>query len=66
MFLPQEIKDTLPDDIVGHILSFLPKQSKKKKQISPSIQRELERLQKITLKGKSGMYLREFGDFILD
>jgi hypothetical protein len=65
MFLPQCIKDELPDSIVANILSFLPKK-KKKKQISPSLQRELEKLQKITLKGKSGMYLREFMDFSLD
>jgi hypothetical protein len=65
MFLPQEVKDKLPDDIVNLILSYLPKK-KKKGHISPSLQRELEKLQKITLKGKCGMYLREFGDFALD
>jgi len=65
MFLPQSIKDELPDCIVDLIMSYLPKK-KKKKQISPSLQRELEKLQKITLKGKSGMYLREFTDFSLD
>ena len=66
MFLPQEIKDKLPDDIVGYILSFLPKKSKKKKSISPSLQRELEKLQKMSLKGMKGTYLREFDVFALD
>jgi hypothetical protein len=66
MFLPQEIKDKLPDDIVGHILTFLPKPSKKKKAISPSLQRELEKLQKMTLKGMKSTYLREFDVFALD
>ena len=66
MFLPQEIKDKLPDDIVGYILSFLPKKSKKKKTISPSLQRELEKLQKMSLKGMKGTYLREFDVFALD
>lgn len=65
MFLPQEVKDKLPDDIVNLILSYLPKK-KKKGHISPSLQRELEKLQKLTLKGKCGMYLREFGDFSLN
>lgn len=65
MFLPQAVKDKLPDDIVNLILSYLPKK-KKKGHISPSLQRELEKLQKLTLKGKCGMYLREFGDFSLD
>ena len=66
MFLPQTVKDKLPDDIVGLILTFLPKPSKKKKQMSPSLQRELEKLQKITLKGQTGMYMREFSAFLLD
>lgn len=66
MFLPQEIKDKLPDDIVGYILSFLPKKSKKKKTISPSLQRELEKLQKMSLKGMKSTYLREFDVFALD
>ena len=66
MFLPQAVKDKLPDDIVGLILAFLPKPSKKKKAMSPSLQRELEKLQKITLKGQNGMYMREFSAFLLD
>jgi len=65
MFLPQEIKDKLPDDIVGYILTFLPKQSKKKKALSTSLQRELEKLQKMSLKGMKSTYLREFDVFAL-
>ena len=65
MFLPQEVKDKLPDDIVNLILSYLPKK-RKRGHISPSLQRELEKLQKLTLKGKCEMYLREFDDFSLD
>jgi len=65
MFLPQAIKDKLPDDIVNLIMSYLPKK-KKKGHISPSLQRELEKLQKLSLKGMKGMYLREFDVFALD
>jgi hypothetical protein len=65
MFLPQEVKDKFPDDIVNLILSYLPKK-RKRGYISPSLQRELEKLQKITLKGKNSMYLREFTNFVLD
>jgi len=65
MFLPQAVKDKLPDDIVNLIMSYLPKK-KKKGHISPSLQRELEKLQKLSLKGMKGMYLREFGVFALD
>jgi hypothetical protein len=65
MFLPQEVKDKLPDDIVNLIMTYLPKK-KKKGHISPSLQRELEKLQKLTLKGMNGMYLREFSAFVMD
>jgi transcriptional regulator with AAA-type ATPase domain len=65
MFLPQELKDRIPDDIVGLIESFLPKPSKKKKALSPSLQRELEKLQKMNLKGMKSTYLREFDAFAL-
>ena len=66
MFLPQEIKDKIPDDIVGVILSFLPTPSKKRKILKPSIQRELEKLQKMTFKGMKDTYLREFDVFACD
>ena len=65
MFLPQEVKDKLPDDIVNLIMTYLPKK-KKKGHISPSLQRELEKLQKLTIKGMNGMYLREFSAFVID
>jgi hypothetical protein len=66
MFLPQEIKDTIPDDIVGVIESFLPKRSKKRKIFKQSIQREIEKLQKLKLKGMNNMFLKEFGDLVID
>ncbi len=65
MFLPQEVKDKFPDDIVNLIMTYLPKK-KKKGHISPSLQRELEKLQKLTIKGMNGMYLREFSAFVMD
>jgi len=66
MFLPHAVKDKLPDDIVNLIMSYLPKRKKKKGHMSPSLQRELEKIQKLTLKGKCAMYLREFDDFSLN
>jgi hypothetical protein len=66
MFLPQEIKDKIPDDIVGVIESFLPKRSKKRKIFKQSIQREIEKLQKLKLKGMNHMFLKEFGDLVID
>jgi hypothetical protein len=66
MFLPQAVKDKLPDDIVNLILTYFPKRKRKRGHMSPSLQRELEKIQKLTLKGKCAMYLREFDDFSLN
>ena len=65
MFLPQQIKDTIPDDIVNLIESYLPKK-KKKGAINQTIQRELEKLGKMKIKGMKGMYMREFSAFVVD
>lgn len=66
MFLPQEIKDKIPDDIVGVIESFMPKKSKKRKIFKQSIQREIEKLQKLKIKGMNDMFLKEFADLVID
>uniref|UniRef100_A0A6C0CJH4 Uncharacterized protein n=1 Tax=viral metagenome TaxID=1070528 RepID=A0A6C0CJH4_9ZZZZ len=68
MFLPDEVtrKYNVPDVITCLILTYLPPKPIRKKQVSPSIQRELDKLQKIKLKGINNMYLREFSDFLLD
>jgi septation ring formation regulator EzrA len=66
MFLPQEIKDKIPDDIVGVIESFMPKKSKKRKIFKQSIQREIEKLQKMKIKGMNDMFLKEFTDLVID
>jgi hypothetical protein len=61
------LKDILPDDLIYVINSFLPRPSKKKKQqVSPSMQKELIKIQSITLKGKNNMYMRNLEDFCLD
>jgi hypothetical protein len=57
----------LPIDVVYTIDNFIPRSPKKKKQtISPSFQKELQRIQSLELKGKSGMYMRGLDDFVLD
>jgi hypothetical protein len=64
--LPLEIQDLLSVDLVRHIQRFVPHLSKKKSPpTSPSLQRELERLQRSPLRGVNEMYLRGFDDFIL-
>jgi hypothetical protein len=56
----------LPDDILRHILAFIPKPPKKKKSVSPSFQKELYKIQNMCLKGKNNMYMRDLEDFLLD
>ena len=59
--------EILPDDILRHILRFIPEPPKKKRNsISPSLQKELHKIQKMTLKGKNNMYMRDLEDFLLD
>jgi len=68
MFLPDEViqRYNVPDVIASLITEYLSPKPRRKKQISPSIQRELEKIQKIRLKGINNMFLREFSDFSLD
>ncbi len=64
--LPLEIQDLLSVDLVRHIQMFVPHLPKKRTPpTSPSLQRELERLQRSPLRGVNEMYLKGFDDFIL-
>lgn len=61
------IQTVLPTDLIKVIYTYVPPIPKKKKlNVSPSMQKELSKLQSVTLKGKSGMYLRDLDDFCLD
>lgn len=59
--LPQEIEKTIPPEICHLIYSFLAHEEKPKH--SPSLQREVERLQKQSK--QTAMYLKGLDDFIL-
>jgi len=61
------LRDILPDDLIYVVYTFLPRPAKKKKEpVSPSLQKELTKIQSVVLKGKSGMYMRDLDDFCLD
>jgi hypothetical protein len=62
--LPEEIEKSIPSHILNHIYSFVPHM--KKETSSPSLERELKRIQSTTLKGKSQMYMRDMENFLLD
>ena len=66
--LPKEIQELLPEHLVCHINKFVPHFPKKRKPtaVSPSLQKELTRIQKSPLRGKNEMYMKEFDEFILD
>lgn len=66
--LPIKIQEHLPEDVVWYISTFVPHFPKPKKTppCSPSLQRELERLQCSPMRGKNEMYLWGLIDFVLD
>jgi len=62
--LPPEITDKLPSNVIHIIYSFVPRYEKDNVK-SPSLERELRRIQTIELKGKNNMFMRDLDDFIL-
>lgn len=54
----------LPIELVHLIDQYVPR--KKKMKVSPSMQKQLVKIQNMKLKGKNEMYLRELEDFCLD
>ena len=63
--LPEEIRRLFPKEVINVIQSYVP-HTETPKTPSPSLQKELHKIQHITLKGKSSMYMRELEDFCLD
>jgi hypothetical protein len=65
--LPREISMNLPADVLRVIYSYVPHKPKvKTPEGSPSLQKELSRLQSKFLSGKSAMFMYELDDFMLD
>ena len=57
----------LIDDVLGIIDSFFPyKKKKKSPQVSPSLQKELKKIQTMRLKNKPSSYMKGLEDFCLD
>lgn len=63
--LPQMIEKKLSPEILHHIYEFVP-HLHKEEQFSPSLQRELFRIQNLRLNGKDSTYMRGLIDFTLD
>ena len=65
--LPEEVQLLLPEVLVWLINSYVPHLPKKPSpKSSPSLEKELTRLQNCKLKGKSAMYMYDLDDFVLD
>jgi hypothetical protein len=65
--LPDFIENQLPLDIIWYISTFVPHMEKRQTpSSSPSLQKELTRIQNINLKGKNANYMMDLEDFILD
>lgn len=60
------LKSVLPEDIVTYIDNFIPFRKKIKKEYSPSLQKELTKIQNMKLKGLNNMYMKNLYDFVLD
>ena len=64
--LPSVLELMLPEDVVNYIYKFVPHNKRIKKKHSPSLQKELMRIQTVTLRGKSADFMRGLGAFCLD
>jgi len=64
------VEEQLQNELVKIIRSPLPKKentsSNHSNQSSPSLERELTKIQSMNLKGKSAMYMMDLDDFCLD
>ncbi len=60
------LKSIFPEDVVMFIDTFIPYFKKEKPKYSPSLQKELTKIQNMKLKGISNTYLKNFYDFVLD
>jgi len=65
--LPREVQEIFPVELVRIIHSFIPHPKKKKEQpVSPSLQKELHRIQTIGLRNVPAMYMKGLIDFCID
>jgi hypothetical protein len=65
--LPREISMNLPVDVIRSIYSFVPHMpNTPSPKTSPSLQKELIRIQTSSLIKKSAMFMYELVDFVLD
>ena len=65
--LPEQIEKLFPNDVIRVINGYVPHLDKvPSPKTSPSLQRELTRIQTKHLAGKNAMYMSDLDDFVLD
>lgn len=65
--LPHEVQEIFPVEIVRLIHSFVPHLPKQETPtMSPSLQKQITKIQRSPLKGKKETYLTGFDEFVLD
>ena len=64
--LPPSIEQIFPEEVVLLIYSFVPHSKPPKQKQSPSLQKELQRIQTVNLSGKNAMYMKDLTEFCLD
>jgi hypothetical protein len=64
--LPREIELMLPSELVHVIYQYVPHMEKERPHHSPTLQKELQKIQTLSLKGKSQTFMKDLDDFCLD
>lgn len=65
--LPWEVQLLFPEELVRVIHSYIPHIKKKKTPpVSPILQKDLTKIQNMTLRGKSPMFMMDLDEFCLD
>jgi hypothetical protein len=60
------LRSIFPSELISYIDQFIPFRKKIKKTTSPSLQKELYKIQNMKLKGVSNMYMKDLYEFLLD
>jgi hypothetical protein len=56
----------LPSELVHVIYQYVPHMKKESPRHSPTLQKELRKIQTLSLKGKSQTFMKDLDDFCLD
>lgn len=64
--LPPEIERLLPSEVLHRIYQYVPHEKKESPRHSPTLQKELTKIQNSPMTGKSATYMKGLDDFCLD